>query len=123
MHFAAQKSPLSLPETAVSALALPVVLPDDIDALKALLHAQRAAFKMVVASAEAAIDTAKREAQEYIQRMIEQIALARHRQFGASSEQLIGQARLFDEAEAIALEAEAKALSQGQAAFVATSPH
>jgi transposase len=104
MHFAAQKSPLSLPETAVSALALPVVLPDDIDALKALLHAQRAAFKMVVASAEAAIDTAKREAQEYIQRMIEQIALARHRQFGASSEQLIGQARLFDEAEAIALD-------------------
>jgi len=34
--------------------------------------------------------------------LIEQMALARHRQFGVSSEQMPGQARLFDEAEVLA---------------------
>lgn len=102
MPFATRKSPLSRSEIAISALALPVVLPDDIDALKALLHAQHAAVKKIVASAEAAVDTARREAQEYIQRMIEQMVLARHRQFGVSSEQLSEQSRLFDEAEVTA---------------------
>ena len=51
---------------------------------------------------DAAIATARLEAQVAMQRMIEQLVLARHRQFGVSSEQLSGQARLFDEAEVLA---------------------
>ncbi len=49
------------------------------------------------------VATIKREAQEQVQRLIEQITLARQRQFGTSSEQLSAQGRLFDEAEALAL--------------------
>ena len=56
----------------------------------------------VEAAVSAAVETVRREAQEQITRMIEQMVLARHRQFGVSSEQLSGQARLFDEAEALA---------------------
>ena len=51
----------------------------------------------------ATVATIKREAQEQVQRLIEQITLARQRQFGTSSEQLSAQGRLFDEAEALAL--------------------
>ena len=65
------------------------ILRDDIDALKALLHVQQAAHETAVkvaiaAAVDAATDTVKREAQGYVQRMIEQRVLARHRQFGAS---------------------------------------
>lgn len=95
MLCAAQKSPSSLPETVIAPFALPSILPDNIQALKALLIAQQAAHA-------AAVDTVRREAQETIQRMIEQMVLARHRQFGVSSEQLPGQARLFDEAQTLA---------------------
>lgn len=119
MHFATQKTPFSPTELTRPAFVLPSILPDDIGALKALLHAQHAAHitaveaavkvaveaavKVAVAAAvEAAADAVKREAQAYVQRMLEQLVLARHRLFGASSEQLSGQSRLFDEAEALA---------------------
>jgi len=110
MHFAAYNPPTPTPEIVLPEFALPAILPDNIDALKALVQQQAAhvdAVKMavatVVASATAAATvTAQREAQEYIQRMIEQLVLARHRQFGVSSEQMPDQARLFDEAEALA---------------------
>ncbi len=93
--------------------ALPAVLPDDIAILKTLLRLQNSALLAQVnalqaqqisheAAINAAVATVRREAQEQITRMIEQLVLARHRQFGVSSEQLAGQARLFDEAEALA---------------------
>ena len=85
---------------------LPAILPDDIAALKALLHAQQAAHESAMKSAiaaavEASANAIKREAQDYVQRMLEQLVLARHRLFGISSEQGAGQARLFDEAEVL----------------------
>ncbi|HWZ48471.1 MAG TPA: IS66 family transposase [Herbaspirillum sp.] len=63
------------------------------------VHAIKAAVAIAV---EAAVAAAKLEAQATIARMIEQLVLARHRQFGVSSEQLSGQARLFDEPEVLA---------------------
>lgn len=90
-------------------------LPTDIAALKGLLQDQHQAYaaaiegivaqavKVAVADAVAeAVAATRLEAKAEMQRMIEQIILARHRQFGVSSEQLSGQARLFDEAEALA---------------------
>ena len=74
---------------------MPAVLPDDVGALKALLQAQQDALANVR-------QQAMREAHNYIIRMIEQSVLARHRLFGASSEQLSAQGRLFDEAETLA---------------------
>ena len=106
MHFAAQKYPSLSPETGTSGFALPAFLPDDIAALKALLRAQQAAHEItmnaaITAAVEAATNAIKCEAQDYVQRMIEQLVLARHRLFGVSSEQHSGQSRLFDEAEVL----------------------
>ncbi|NHZ83616.1 IS66 family transposase [Massilia sp. CCM 8695] len=96
------------------AFVLPAVLPDDVDALKRLLQtqqdvmstAQQAMQQAVQQAMEQALHEARqvamREAHDYIIRMIEQSVLARHRMFGASSEQLAGQGRLFDEAEVLA---------------------
>lgn len=81
----------SLPE-----LALPAVLPTDAAALTALLHSVIAAHKDV-----------KTQALNHMQHMMEQFILARHRMFGASSEQSSGQARLFDEAEVLATDSSA----------------
>jgi transposase len=93
---------------------LPAVLPDDVPALKALLLAHAAHATVLEAAVAAAVSSAvaaaveantqaiKREAQEYVQRLIEQMVLARHRLFGVSSEQLPAQGRLFDEAETLA---------------------
>lgn len=80
----------SLPE-----LALPAVLPTDAAALTALLHAVIAAHNDV-----------KTQALSHMQHMMEQFILARHRMFGASSEQSPGQGRLFD-AEALAADSDA----------------
>ena len=107
MHFAAQKSSLSPPEIGLSGFVLPAILPNDMGALKALLHEQHAAYEStmkaaIAAAVEASASAIKREAQDYVQRMLEQLVLARHRLFGASSEQYSGQSRLFDEAEALA---------------------
>jgi transposase len=106
MHFEVHKSPFLPPQTVLPKFVLPAILPDDIAALKSLLHVQQAAHESVVkaavaAAVEAAAEAVKREAQDYVQRMLEQLVLARHRLFGVSSEQLSGQARLFDEAEAL----------------------
>jgi transposase len=102
MHSAAQNLPARTLEIVVPEFVLPAILPDNIDALKALVHRQAAHVDAVKTAAAAATAAAHREAQDYIQRMIEQLVLARHRQFGASSEQIPDQARLFDEAEALA---------------------
>jgi len=59
------------------------------------MHAQQAAHK-------AALDSFQGQVNAYINYLIEQFILARHRHFGVSSEQ--GQGRLFDEAEALAAE-------------------
>ena len=107
MPFAAPIPPLSPVQTGPAVFVLPAILPDDVSSLKALLGAQQAA---VTATIDAAVASAveavtvqlRREAQDTITRMLEQMALARHRLFGASSEQLAGQARLFDEAEVLA---------------------
>ncbi len=76
----------SLPE-----LSLPAVLPTDAAALTALLHSVIAAHNDV-----------KAQALNHMQHMMEQFILARHRMFGASSEQSSAQGRLFDEAETLA---------------------
>jgi hypothetical protein len=70
---------------------LPERLPSDSDALRTLLIAQRHAMAEL-----------QRVAHEHFASLYEQIALMRVRQFGPSSEAMPGQARLFDEAEALA---------------------
>lgn len=72
---------------------LPEPLPSDADALKALLIAQRRAMAEI-----------QRTAREHLASLYEQIALMRRRQFGPSSEAMPQQSRLFDEAEALAVE-------------------
>ena len=101
------------PQMTSSAFMLPKVLPNDRKSLKSLLHvlftqleAQHAAHATAVdtihAAHEATVATIKREADAHVQRLIEQIVLARQRLFGSSSEQLSAQGRLFDEAEVLA---------------------
>lgn len=72
-------------------LVLPSVLPTDAASLTALLHAVIASHNDV-----------KTQALNHMQHMLEQFILARHRMFGASSEQSANQGRLFDEAEVLA---------------------
>jgi len=88
---------LSLPpKFALPEVNLPAVLPTGDDAAwTALLYAQHAAHQTAIGSFESQV-------RDYINHLIEQFILARHRHFGVSSEQLSGQARLFDEAEALA---------------------
>jgi transposase len=83
------------------------VLPANIEAfnetLKTLLAAQQAACEQAAQLAyQHAVQAIRLDAHEYIIRMLEQAVLARQRMFGASSEQLSAQSRLFDEAEALA---------------------
>lgn len=78
----------SLPE-----IVLPAVLPTDVAALTALLYAQQQAH-----------DASNAQAFAYIAHLFEQFLLARRRMFGSSSEQSSSQGRLFDEAEALALD-------------------
>ena len=74
---------------------LPAVLPADSEALKALLLTQQQAH-------EATIKSIERQVCDYINTLVEQFILSRHRMFGSSSEQQSAQARLFDEAECLA---------------------
>ena len=83
------------------------VLPANIEALnetlKTLMAAQQAACEQAAQLAyQHAVQAIRLDAHEYIIRMLEQAVLARQRMFGASSEQLSAQSRLFDEAEALA---------------------
>ena len=95
MLFAAIKpsiKPSIIPlEFTLPEVTLPPVLPTDIEALTALLHTQQQAHHAV-----------KQKALNHISYLFEQFVLLRRRQFGASSEQLSAQARLFDEADALA---------------------
>ena len=100
MHSAIPKSLLSPPKFTFPEVKLPEVLPSGDDAAwMALLHTQQTAH---LAAQHAAIDSFENQVRDYVNHLIEQFILARHRHFGVSSEQLSGQARLFDEAEALA---------------------
>lgn len=95
MSFASLQSPFSPGKKGFEVLPLPSVLPHDVDALKTLLVAQQNAHT-------ALIEAIRQEAHNYVIRMLEQAILARQRMFGASSEQMSAQSRLFDEAEVLA---------------------
>lgn len=95
MPFASLQSPFSPGRRTVEAFTLPSVLPHDVHALKTLLVTQQSAF-------DAAVAAIHKEAHDYVTRILEQAILARQRMFGASSEQLRAQGRLFDEAESLA---------------------
>ena len=96
MHSAIQKSLISLPKFTLPEVNLPPVLPGgDNAAWTALLHEQQAAHQV-------ALNLIESQVRDYINHMIEQFILARHRQFGVSSEQVSGQGHLFDEAEILA---------------------
>ena len=107
-------------EEAAKTFSLPSVLPHDVGALQTLLLTQQnahlAAMHQVVQAAHQEVQAAhgqvqaarqeaqavRDEAHAYVIRMLEQAALARQRMFGASSEQMSAQSRLFDEAEVLA---------------------
>ena len=95
MSFSSTKIPFSPLREVFAEFALPAVLPNDIEALKTLLEAQQNAHTAHVAAI-------RQDAHDYVIRILEQAVLARQRMFGASSEQLSAQSRLFDEAEALA---------------------
>jgi len=79
------------------------VLPATKVTLEALLaDTQSACEKACQEAYQVAVQSIRLQAHEYIIRMLEQATLARHRMFGASSEQLSAQSRLFDEAEVLA---------------------
>lgn len=81
-------------------VTLPEYLPADAQALRGLLIEQQ---RRAIAQIEAqAIEQIRAQTLEHIRYLYEQIALMRRRQFGASSESMSGQARLFDEAEVLA---------------------
>lgn len=106
MSFAPLQSPFSPLKKTFGAFTetftLPSVLPHDVDALKALLLAQQNAQAALVVTLHKEAQAIREEAHNYVIRMLEQAVLARQRMFGASSEQLSTQSRLFDEAEALA---------------------
>ena len=95
---------LALPEVKVTPLPpLPAQLPDDVEALKALLHAQQAAHQQAIdQSVQQAVEQTHEHAMRHIDHLYEQFVLLRQRHFGASTEQSSGQAHLFDEAELLA---------------------
>lgn len=105
---------IALPKLDLPRLDLPAALPADAAGLRALLLAQQSSYQraleqtfeqanaVVAAAAETAHRQAMRAAHDYLIRMVEQAKLARHRLYGASSEQLAAQGRLFDEAETLA---------------------
>ena len=92
--------------------ALPGKLPSNAMALKALMREQQAALASIRSEAQRHLahaddrlaDTQAQlaDAQARINYLFEQFVLARHRMFGASSEQSPDQVRLFDEAEVLA---------------------
>ncbi|MCW2311408.1 transposase [Rhodoferax antarcticus] len=78
------------------------VLPATQDTLEALLaDTQAVCEKACQESYQVAVQSIRQQAHEYIIHMLEQATLVRHRLFGASSEQLSAQSRLFDEAKVL----------------------
>ena len=106
MSFPFLKKPISPLKMALGEFVLPSVLPHDVEALKTLILAQQKAHAAMVQAMQQAMHkeaaAIRQEAHDYVIRMLEQAVLARQRMFGASSEQLSAQSRLFDEAEALA---------------------
>ena len=84
MHSAAVKSSITLPEIALPAFGLPAIFPGDVAGLTALLHEQHSTY---VSAVESIRQHAMRAVHDYLIRMVEQAALARHRLYRASSEQ------------------------------------
>lgn len=92
-------------EEASKTFSLPSVLPHEVGALQTLLVAQQEVMQTLRQEALAILaeaQTIRDEAHAYVTRMLEQAILARQRMFGASSEQMSAQSRLFDEAEVLA---------------------
>jgi hypothetical protein len=106
MSFPFFQKPISPLKMALGEFAFPSVLPHDVEALKALILAQQKAHATTVQAMHQAMHqeaaAIRQDAHDYVIRMLEQAVLARQRMFGASSEQLSAQSRLFDEAEALA---------------------
>lgn len=95
MPFDAQKPSILPARIRYAKVSLPPLLPTSNAALTALLLAQQQAYEASAKSFECQVN-------DYLHDLFEQFILARHRQFGSSSEQLSAQARLFDEAECLA---------------------
>lgn len=110
MSFASLQTPFSPLKKTFEGFAetfnLPSVLPHDVEALKTLILAQQKAHAAMVQAMHQAMNedaaAIRQEAHDYVMRMLEQAILARQRMFGASSEQMTAQSRLFDEAEVLA---------------------
>lgn len=102
MSFPFLQKPISPLKMALGEFVLPSVLPHDVEALKTLILAQQKAHAATVQAMHQEAAAIRQEAHDYVIRMLEQAVLARQRMFGASSEQLSAQSRLFDEAEALA---------------------
>ena len=117
MRSVTQKPSIKLPKFTLKKVVLPAVLPTEDVALSALLYAQAIAHIASVEALESQYhdhinshiqdyinervnERVKERVAEEIKHILEQMKLARHRYFGASSEQ--GQGRLFDEAEVLA---------------------
>ena len=132
MSKAMPKLSILRPEFTFPEVALPAILPRSFEGIASLLGAQRAADR---AAHLAAIESIERQLPGLIERyidervhervtervayLIEQMTLARHRQFGASSEQ----GRLFDEAEVLATDsASAQDVAPIPAAPIAAEP-
>jgi len=115
MLFTSSKSSLIFTPSALPKVDVPAQLPADILTLESLLlatqqtvidHAEKAykeAVMLIQREADERIQQqVQQQVQEKLQYIFEQIKLARHRQFGSSSEQISGQGRLFDESEVLA---------------------
>lgn len=127
MSFTIKKELSCASNVSSAAFTLPSVLPQNVVQLTALLQASVAAqnhvetrceqleaeliavqstaeerIQVAQSTAEERIQAIQRAADARIQALLEQLVLARHRQFGSSSEAHASQARLFDEAEVLA---------------------
>jgi transposase len=115
MLFSHSKSSQLFSQSALPKVDVPCDLPTDRSALASLLlDTQKTVVDLAEKAHQEAIATlelevkniiqqqVQQQVQEKLQYFIEQIKLARQRQFGSSSELIPGQGRLFDEAEVLA---------------------
>ena len=105
MSFTSKKELPRASNVSPAAFTYPRDLPHDVAQLTALLQASMAAQNHAETRCEkleAELIAIQRAADARIQALLEQLVLARHRQFGSSSEAHASQARLFDEAEVLA---------------------
>jgi transposase len=109
MPFTSPKELNFVSKSTLSSFTLPAQLPQDMAGITTLLHEVLLGAEIRYQALEKELKDSKqqliemqRSTDERIKNLIEQIALSRHRQFGASSEVLSTQARLFDEADVIA---------------------